>query len=108
LVIAYGPGVQDADDPVLVEPIPKGDHGETRDRFFTRGLHDSEQLGWRSSGQGSPFVYSKTILARVAKGTAFRTSRPAKHQRNHARHLQGGVRCFLKRSQVPSWSGFDI
>ena len=81
-LIAYGPGAQDedTDDPVPIEPLPKGDQGETRDRFCTQGLHDSEHPGWRSSGQGSPFVYSKTILERAAKGTAFRTSRFSKRR----------------------------
>ena len=88
-LIAYGPGAQeqDADDSVAIEPLPKGDHGETRDRIFTQGLHDSEHSGWLSPGHGSPFVYSKAILARVAKGAAFRTTNPAKQPINHARHL---------------------
>jgi CheY-like chemotaxis protein len=87
-LIAYGPGAQeeDADDFVTIEPLAKEDHGE-RDHFFTQGLHDSEHLGWRRAGQGSSFVYSKAILARVAKGTAFRPATPAKLQGSHARHL---------------------
>ena len=86
-LLAYGPGAQeeDAENPVAIQPLPRGDHGETHDRFLTQGLPDSEHSDWRSPGQGRPFVYSKTILARIAKGTAFRTSQTAKHQRSPIR-----------------------
>jgi CheY-like chemotaxis protein len=89
-LIACGPGAreQKADDSVAIKPLSNGDYGETYDRFVTQELHDSEDLGWRSPCQGSPFVYSKTILARAAKGTAFPTSNPVKQQRSHARHLR--------------------
>jgi hypothetical protein len=100
-LIAYVPGAHAADaDPVAIEPLPKDDHGES-DRFFTQGGHDSEELGWCSPGQDSPSVYSKAILARVAKGTAFRTSKPAKQQRSHARHLRGKAAAFSIASESP-------
>ncbi len=85
---AYGPGAHEAgpDDSVAIQPLAKEDPGE-RDHFFKQGLHDSEHLGWRSPGQGSPFVYSKPILARVAKGKPFRATEPARQQRSHGPHL---------------------
>jgi hypothetical protein len=90
-LIAYGPSAQDesADDPLAIQRLLKGDHGETRDRFFTQGLRDCEDLSWRSPGQGSPLIYSRATLARVAKGTAFRTSKPAAQQ--------SGQGCDLRR-----------
>lgn len=92
-LIACGPDArdEDVDDPVAIEPLPKGDPGETRDRFFTQERHGNADLGCRSLGKGSPFIYSKAILPRVAKGTAIRTSKPAGQQRSHTRHLRRDV-----------------
>ena len=106
-LVACGPGAQDedADYAVAIEPLPKGDHGETRDRFFTQRLHDCEDYGWRSPGQGSPLVSSKAILARVAKGTAYRTIKPAEQQRRYAPHLRREAAAFTsarKSSAAPA------
>ncbi|HWJ18876.1 MAG TPA: hypothetical protein VNR65_09140 [Geobacterales bacterium] len=102
-LVAYGPGAQeeDADYPVAIEQLPKGHLGETHDRFSTNGLHDSEDLDWRSPGQGSPFVYSKTILARVAKGTAFRRRKSAEHQRRHACQSRTQAAAFTSARKSP-------